>query len=276
MRLGLVQTTHSPMCNFLSTVFPYSPEDCRCMQREQIQQNLQLLETVAGSGYDLLVTTECINYIRTGTGNAFTDAALYPTLEQAVVPLAQAAAQAHSWLVAGVGFQQQGHTYNGALVFDRQGNLRTIYRKIHLAGDEKLVFTPGSRFGFVQADFGLFGVCICWDMQFPETARLLTLLGARLIVCPTWGWEANLYGRARAYENGIFTAAAMAVPAWGPIESPRTPSSVIGPDGHLLVCGSATKAEIVTCELDLTQAEGPRQTRLADRRPELYSFLTYP
>ena len=38
-----------------------------------------------------------------------------------------------------------------------------------------------------DADFGRFGVCICWDMQFPEVARTLALRGAQLVVCPHLG-----------------------------------------------------------------------------------------
>lgn len=277
MKLGLVQTSHSPMCNFLDPAFPYTEQECRQMQREQVAQNLELLAQAAGQGYDLLVTTECINYIRTSPANTPAEAERYPVLEARVLePLAAAARRAGSWLVAGLGFCQGGQAHNGALIFDRAGCLRAVYKKMHLAGDEGRVFAPGSAPCVVQADFGAFGVGICWDLQFPETARLLALGGARLLVCPTWGWEADLYGRARAYENGVFAAAAMAVPAWGPIAAPRTPSSVIGPDGSLLACGPADRAALVACTLDLSAADAPRQMRLSGRRPALYAPLAAP
>ena len=274
MKLGLVQTRHNAMYNFLSPAFPYSEPDCRRMQREQVTQNLNLLAEAAGQGYDLLITTECINYIRTSCTNVSADAVLYPALDrQTLEPLATAARQAKSWLVAGLGFRQGEQAYNGALVFDRTGSLRAVYNKMHLAGDEGQVFVPGCAPCVVEADFGIFGVCICWDLQFPETARLLTLGGAQLLICPTWGWEADLYGRARAYENGVFVAAAMAVPAWGPIAAPRTPSSVIDPFGNLLACGPADAPCLLSCTLDLAVADQPRQQRLAGRRPELYASL---
>lgn len=276
MKLGLVQTAHNALYDFLSPTFSLTREQCLALREEQFRQNLTLLETAAGQGFDLLVTTECINSIRTGPQARPEDAALYPGLDSPqVAALGQAARRAGSWLVAGFGYRRDGTARNGALIFDRTGALRTVYDKVHLAGDEAVVFAPGQTFCTVDADFGRFGVCVCWDMQFPETARMLALQGASLVVCPTWGWEADLYGRARAYENGIFAAAAMAVPAWGPIQAPRTPSSAVAPDGSLICLGPADRAAVVCCTLDLTQAESPRQLRLGDRRPALYGGLTH-
>ena len=274
MRLGLVQSRHNAMYDFLNPEFSFSVPQCLAMQQQQLEQNLQLLEEAAGQGYDLLVTTECINYIRTSGENRPENRAFYPPLTGAPVQaLADAARRAHSWLVAGLGFAQADHVYNGALVFDREGVLRQVYRKLHLAGDESRVFTPGDSFCVQQTEFGRFGVCICWDMQFPETARTLALQGADLILCPTWGWEADLYGRARAYENGIYAAAAMAVPAWGPVEAPRTPSSLVTPEGRLSVCGPADRPALVCAEMDLQSVAASRALRLGGRRPGLYGAL---
>lgn len=272
MKLGLVQSKHGSMYNFLDPRFALTPEQCRRQQAAQVEQNLALLGQAAGQGFDLLVTTECINYIRTSPANRAQDAALYPLLDcPDVAALAAAARAARAWLVAGFGCRDAAGVYNAALIFDREGTLRRVYRKTHLAGDEKNIFTPGDALCVQDADFGRFGVCICWDMQFPEVARTLALRGAQLVVCPTFGWEADLYGRARAYENGIFAAAAMAVPAWGPIEAPRTPSSVIAPDGTMLVCGPADAAALVACCLDLSQTAAYRPARLDARRPALYA-----
>ena len=271
MKLGLVQTKHNAMYNFLNPDFPFERDACLAMQAEQVEQNLSLLRSTAGQGYDLLVTTECINFIRTSNHNTPADAALYPPLENPqTAALADAARRAGAWLVAGYAYREGDAAYNAALIFDRTGALRQVYRKTHLAGDESAVFTPGDSLCVQDADFGRFGACICWDMQFPEVVRTLALRGAQLVVCPTWGWETDLYGRARAYENGIFTAAAMAVPGWGNIEAPRTPSSVIAPDGTMAVCGPTHRAALVGCEIDLTQTAAYCSIRLDARRPELY------
>lgn len=275
MKLGLVQSVHNAMYDFLNPRFSFSPQECRVLQARQVQQNLDLLARTARQDFDLLVTTECINYIRTSSQNSPADISLYPPLDCAQTEaLGKAARAAESWLVAGFGYRQGERARNAALVFDRGGALRAVYHKMHLTEDEGQIFSAGDSFCIQQADFGQFGVCICWDMQFPETARTLALGGAHLVVCPTWGWEADLYGRARAYENGIFAAAAMAVPAWGSIVPPRAPSSVIAPDGSILTCGDAERSMIVACSPELSIAQKTSKLRLSDRKPELYGALT--
>ena len=271
MKIGLIQTKHNALYDFLNPKFDLSLPQCRSLQEQQVQQNLALLKRAKGQGFDLLVTTECINYIRTSAKSRTEDALLYPPLGcEDVERLSNAARSAESWLVAGFGYSENGRAYNAALIFDRAGELRQVYQKTHLAGDESNTFTKGGSLCVQDADFGLFGVCVCWDMQFPEVARSLALMGAQIIACPTWGWEADLYGRARSYENGVFTAAAMAVPAWGDIEPPRTPSSVITPAGEILICGPAQAAALVECTLDLSQTSLYRAGRIGGRRPEHY------
>lgn len=271
MHLGLVQSQHNAMYDFLNPRYVGSVQQARMRQRAQVEHNLELLRGAEGKDCDLLVTTECIDYIRTAACNRPQDRELYPTLDCGWVhSLGAAARAARSWLVAGFGYRKGARAFNAALVFDRAGRLQHMYHKIHLAGDEGQVFTPGEDFCVFPTEFGRVGVCVCWDMQFPETARQLALRGADLIVCPTWGWEADLYGRTRAYENGVFTAAAMAVPAWGPVQSPRTPSSAVAPDGTMLCCASPEHPELLCCDLSLERAAKARNNRLSGRRPELY------
>ncbi len=100
-------------------------------------------------------------------------------------------------------------------------------------------------------------------MPFPESARKLSLLGAELIVCPTWGWEA-IYGHARAYENGVYAAAAMAVPYWMDIEGLRSPSEAIAPDGTVLVSGSRKEKGVYLCEMDIRDCKPYRELRLGE------------
>lgn len=263
------------MFRFLDHAFPLSLDECLKQQQEQTQLTLDLLAQAKNKNYDLLVTAECVNYLRTAKNSRPEDKMFFPPLDSPEVhQFALAAQQARSWLIAGLAYREASSVYNAALIFDRDGSLRQIYRKTHLTDGETAVFTPGSKLVTQDTDFGRVGVCICWDMQFPEVSRTLALRGAQLVVCPTWGWEANLYGRARAYENGIYVAAAMAVPAWGPIESPRTPSSIIAPDGQILASGSSDRIEIVSCKIDLSDAEPFRRVRLNGRRPALYTDLS--
>jgi predicted amidohydrolase len=91
------------------------------------------------------------------------------------------------WLLPGSLFQSEGsQVYNVAPVISPAGDVVARYRKIYpfrpyeqgvSAGDSCCVFTvPG---------VGCFGLCICYDLWFPEIARTLAWLGAEVILCPT-------------------------------------------------------------------------------------------
>jgi N-carbamoylputrescine amidase len=88
-------------------------------------------------------------------------------------------------------FEKAGNCYFNSLgVINADGSLLGIYRKSHIPTgecyEEKFYFTPGDT-GFMVFDtaVGKLGVAICWDQWFPETARILALKGAEMIVYPT-------------------------------------------------------------------------------------------
>jgi deaminated glutathione amidase len=127
-------------------------------------------------------------------------------------------------VVAGVYEPGPGdRVYNTAVAFDAAGRLAAAYRKIHLfdalGQRESDQVAPGSE--PVLADLGglKIGMLICYDIRFPEHARLLAARGADLIVVPA-GWAAGLFKeehwvtlvRARAIENTVWVAAADQVP----------------------------------------------------------------
>ena len=114
-----------------------------------------------------------------------------------------------------------GKIYNTAYVFDRTGNMIAKHRKMHLfdvnvrGGQvfrESDSLSPGDHVTVFDTEFGPMGLCICFDIRFPELARLMVLRGARLILVPaafneTTGpahWE--LAFRSRALDNQCFYA----------------------------------------------------------------------
>lgn len=98
---------------------------------------------------------------------------------------------------------------NTMVLFDRFGERKLIYAKVHTCdfGDEKNL-TPGDDFYVTALDTACgevnVGAMICYDREFPESARILMLKGAELILVPNaCPMEVNRLCqlRGRAYEN---------------------------------------------------------------------------
>lgn len=100
---------------------------------------------------------------------------------------------------------------NSMCVFDRLGNSVLTYAKVHTCdfGDER-VLTAGNEFYVADLDTKIgnvkVGAMICYDREFPESARILMLKGAEIILVPNaCPMEINRLSqlRARAYENMV-------------------------------------------------------------------------
>lgn len=158
-----------------------------------------------------------------------------------------------------------------------------IYRKIHLFYREKLFFSPGEQpFTVHPGKHGIkLGLMICFDWQFPESARSLGLLGAQILCHPSnlvlpWCQEAM---KTRNLENRCFS-----------ITSNRTGteinqeqkqyftgmSQILGTKGEILIRMNDHEAAVYTVEIDPELAQDKAVTKLnsvyGDRRPELYSL----
>jgi N-carbamoylputrescine amidase len=80
--------------------------------------------------------------------------------------------------------------FNSVAIVDADGAILGVYRKAHIPNgpgyQEKTYFSPGdSGFKVWSTRYGRLGVGICWDQWFPETARVMALLGAELLLFPT-------------------------------------------------------------------------------------------
>jgi len=120
-----------------------------------------------------------------------------------------------------------GLYHNTAVLLGSDGELRGLYRKMHIPDDplyfEKYYFTPGDLgFKSFALEEGNIGTLVCWDQWYPEAARLTALQGANIIFYPTaigWHpaekaeWGAAQYDawstiqRAHAIANGVYVGA---------------------------------------------------------------------
>ena len=195
-----------------------------------------------------------------------------------------------------------GLYHNTAVVFEKDGTIAGMYRKMHIPDDpayyEKFYFTPGDL-GFepIDTSLGRLGVLVCWDQWYPEAARLMAMKGAEILIYPTAiGWESSdtkeeqsrqrqawmIVQRAHAVANGLPVVTVNRVghevdPSgmtngilfWGS-------SFIAGPQGELLYEAPESKEACAIVEIDMKRSEQVRRwwPFLRDRRIDCYQDLT--
>jgi predicted amidohydrolase len=102
---------------------------------------------------------------------------------------------------------------NAAVLISPDGEILLNYRKSHLFGDlDRAMFKHvGGNFGLATLNGFKIGLLICYDIEFPEPARLVALAGADILLIPTAQMEpyeqvAKYVIPARAYENQLYVA----------------------------------------------------------------------
>jgi predicted amidohydrolase len=182
-----------------------------------------------------------------------------------------------------VGYPERGRggaVYNAVRLIGRDGRSLANYRKCHLFGTlDRAMFRAGeSAPAVVELDGIRVGLLICYDVEFPESVRLLALASADLVAVPTalmdpFAAVARLLVPARALENQVFLAYANRCGREGDLRYCGQ-SCVVGPDGADLARAGRGE-QLIVADLDLARLSASRlaNTYLADRRPELYRPL---
>lgn len=195
-----------------------------------------------------------------------------------------------------------GLYHNTAVVFEKDGSVAGMYRKMHIPDDpayyEKFYFTPGD-IGFqpINTSVGRLGVLVCWDQWYPEAARMMALAGAEILIYPTAiGWESTdtddekqrqreawiTVQRGHAVANGLPvvtvnrvghepdpSGATNGILFWGS-------SFVAGPQGEFLHLAPSDAEDVTIVDIDMTRSEQVRRwwPFLRDRRIDAYTDIT--
>ena len=103
--------------------------------------------------------------------------------------------------------------YNSSQFIGSNGLSLHNHRKLILeaSGYESKYFAVGNSIEVFKYQGFKIATLICYDAEFPETARIAAQKGAELLLVPTalgnrWGWVAEKMIPTRAHENGIFLA----------------------------------------------------------------------
>lgn len=181
---------------------------------------------------------------------------------------------------------REGHLYNTAYVFDRQGRQIGKARKTHMFDielkegkhfRESDTLTPGDWVETFDTEFGVMGLCICYDYRFPEISRIMVNRGAVAVFCPAEfnmitgpaHWE--LMHRSRSVDNQVFTIATATARdsvagfrSWGH-------SLVVDPWGQVLnILDEQEAIQVTECDTAALDAARKKLPLIKHLRPDLY------
>ncbi len=270
---------------------------------ENLKNAINWIEKAAGKGAEVICLPELFRsryFCQTENIDNFNLAETIPG--ESTNEISKLAAKLNVAVVVPVFEKRSSGLYHNSIVMiDSDGELKGIYRKMHIPDDpgyyEKFYFTPGDL-GFKSFDisYGKVGTLICWDQWFPEAARLTALQGASIIFYPTAiGWhpaEKEKHGnkqfeswqtiqRGHAIANGVYVAAvnrvglekvekdSAGIEFWGG-------SFICSPQGVLIAQASKDKEEILIGEIDMNHLENVRRhwSFFRDRRIDAYADIT--
>ena len=171
-----------------------------------------------------------------------------------------------------------GLVYNSCLLATGTGRLFR-YDKMYLPSfgpfEEKVFFAEGKEAVVAEGKHAKIGLMICYDMFFPELAKLETLLGAQILVnisaAPTTSRSSfRRVMPGRAVENAIFVAYCNMVGVHGSLVFGGG-STLFGPRGEALARGKDLDEDIVEAEIDLGEIDIARRFRptIRDTRVEI-------
>jgi len=240
----------------------------------------EAIETSVAAGARLVVLTELC-----------TSGYVFETEEEAR-SLALRPEELSEWRTSGAyvvgGFPEladDGALFNSAALVGPEGVI-AVYRKTHLWDREQLYFEPGAEPPpVVETPLGRIGICVCYDLSFPEVPRGLALGGADLIAVPT---NFPLTSAVPPGEKPIELVVAMAAAHVSRVfialcdrsGSERgvdwVGATAIVDDRGLVVAGPVGPGEgtvVADCELERARDKSwtERNDALGDRRPELYA-----
>jgi predicted amidohydrolase len=259
--------------------------------RDNLVSILGWVSKAAANQANLVVFPECSlsGYIFHSRGEAlpFAETVPGPSTEE----VASLCRELGVYVVFGLLEREGDRLFNAAVLVGPQG-LIAGYRKNHLPflGVDRFVDMGDRPFSVHQTPIGNIGLYICYDIVFPESSRVMTLMGADILALPTNFPQvrretlATYVVNARAIENRVHVVAADRVGSERGYAFAGL-SKIVSASGKTLGLASPDKEEIIYGEVSLAAARKKRLVvapgeyeldYIKDRRPELYGLITEP
>ena len=244
-------------------------------------------DAAAKENADIVIFPELILSAGYGLGDKFYDVA-QPVPGPATDKLGEKALQHKMYIIAGIAERDlTGTVYNTAVILGRDGNLVGSYRKTHIFTPTESFFALGGELNVFDLDFGCVAIPICYDLEFPEPARVLCLKGAEMLLTMTAHWQGTgTVGTAENFIRTIYAARALEnrVPVVLSNRVGYDPSlddhfvglsRIVNADGMTIASMSDDREGLIVATLDLNEERIRRQNYnyFRDRKPLLYGEI---
>ena len=181
-----------------------------------------------------------------------------------------------------------GKVFNTAYVFDRFGKQIAKHRKVHLFDiniedgqkfQESATLSAGDEITTFETEFGIFGLCICYDFRFPEMGRLMAMEGAKVLLVPaafnmTTGpmhWE--LMFRSQAVNNQVYAIGTAPAREEGSAYISWGHSIVADPWGKVSEMDERPGIQITELNLKLPEEVRQQLPLIKHRRTDIYRLI---
>lgn len=255
---------------------------------KNLEKAVEMLRKAADKGTDIAVLPEMFNCPY--DNKKFLEYSESLSGGKSIETISQIAKSLNLFVVAGsIPELYQTEIFNTSLIFDNRGEIIGYHRKMHLFDIdieggirfmESEILSPGKKVTVVETEFCKIGVCICYDIRFPELSRLMALEGAEVIILPgafnmitgPVHWEILM--RTRALDNQLFIAAASPARDTSASYVAYGNSMITSPWGTIL-SRAGENEEILIADIDLNEVAKVRRELplLKHRRTDLYSLL---
>jgi predicted amidohydrolase len=246
----------------------------------------QYVEDAVRQGAELIVFPECMD-----TGYLFDSAAHCRELAETVTDgpfvtaLSELSRKHGVYIASGITEWDPAKEkiFNSGIMFDRKGKIACHYHKQFLATHDQNWFSFGERgCPVVDTDLGRIGLLICFDGRIPEIFRAMAMQGAEVIVDMANFFamdQADMWGPARSYENGVWLVAATKAGFERSIYYPGG-SMIVDPKGRVLSKVPYDTHGMAIADVNLDAAADKSiysaNDKIADRRPETYGIMALP
>lgn len=270
--------------------------NCKSNKDDNWRMASELIKSASGYGARMAFLPECFDMVCESRSQTLEN--LEPINGPLITKYRQLASDHKIWLSLG-GLHEtgpdgaEGKARNAHIVINDEGNIVSVYHKIHLfnleiPGVVRLIESEFSVAGQrleppVMTPAGAVGLGICYDVRFPEMSIALAKSGADILTYPSAftvatgmdHWSTLL--RSRAIENQCYVVAAAQTGVHNQKRSSYGHSMIIDPWGAIVAqCSEGPALALAVIDSDVLKSARSKLPVWTDRRPDVYGELQLP